>query len=327
MALEDKALLLNELGNKMSTVLTVDNMEKVMDIISDTMETFDVVGAASNDDLGPDDLMDAYLAALQVQGRSESTIERYRYTITRMMNAVKVHTRQITVYNLRAYLLHEKERGVKDSTVEGNRQIFNAYFNWLHREGLIKINPMANLGAIKCEKKIKKVYTEVDFDLMKTGCNNVRDKAIVCFLASTGCRISEMTSLNRDQIDLANKEATIHGKGNKERTVYMDMVTAVLLRQYLETRKDDNIALFINHEMKRIHPGGVRSMLHKIAEKMGVDDVYPHKFRRTFATNMIRRGAPIQNVAALMGHDKLDTTMKYIVLDKTDSQIAYRRYA
>ena len=327
MALEDKALLLNELGNRMADVLTVDNMAKVMDIISDTMETFDVVGTITNDDLGPDDLMDAYLAALRVQGRSEGTIERYRYAITRMMNSVRVHTRKITVYHIRTYLLSERDRGVKDSTVEGIRQVFNAYFNWLHREGLIKVNPMANLGAIKCEKKIKKVYTEVDVDLMKTGCTSTRDKAIVCFLSSTGCRISEMTSLNIDNVDIANKEAVIHGKGNKERTVYMDLVTATLLKQYIEERTDDNPALFVNRFKHRIEPNGVRAMLNNVADKMGVSDVYPHKFRRTFATNMIRRGAPIQSVAALMGHDKLDTTMTYIVLDKTDNQMAYRKYA
>ena len=144
---------------------------------------------------------------------------------------------------------------------------------------------------------------------------------------STGCRISEMTQLNRNDIDLTNLECTVLGKGNKERTVYLDPVAAMLIRDYLNERIDDYPALFIGKGTDRISPHGVRFMLNKVAEKSSVDHVHPHKFRRTLATNLIRHGMPIQEVASILGHDKLDTTMQYVVLDKTEVKHSYMKYA
>ena len=243
------------------------------------------------------------------------------------METVRVNTRSITVYHLRQYLAQEKARGIADSTLEGTRQVFSSYFNWLQREGLIQTNPTANLGAIKCAKKIKLTYSEIDIERLKFNCKRLRDRAIVCFLKSTGCRISEMTQLNRDDIDLAALEVTVLGKGNKERTVYLDQVTGMLIDEYLKSRTDDHPALFIGKGTERLKPGGVRYMLRHLAERASVNHVHPHKFRRTLATNLIRHGMPIQEVAAILGHDKLDTTMRYVVLDKSDVKNSYRKYA
>ena len=118
----------------------------------------------------------------------------------------------------------------------------------------------------------------------------------------------------------------VHGKGNKERTVYLDEVAGMLLAEYLNGRIDDVPALFINKQHDRLNPGGVRAMLNKLAEKAGVDHVHPHKFRRTLATGLARHGMPIQEVAKVLGHEKLDTTMKYVVLNKDDVKASYRRY-
>ena len=264
---------------------------------------------------------------MQIQGRSEKTIKRYRYLIGRMMEDVNVPTRSITVYHLRQYLAKEKARGISDRTLEGTRQVFSAYFNWLHREKLIETNPIANLGTIKYPKKIKVTYSEIDIEKMKFCCKTLRDRAIICFLLSTGCRISEMIRLNRENVDLNNLECTVLGKGNKERTVFLDPVTGMLIRDYLTQRKDDSPALFINKRKQRLSAQGVRAMMVKLAKVSTVDHVHPHKFRRTLATSLIRHGMPIQEVAAILGHDKLDTTMQYVVLDKTDVKNSYRKYA
>ena len=134
--------------------------------------------------------------------------------------------------------------------------------------------------------------------------------------------------LDRDQVDLANRCVVVHGKGNKERRVYFDDLTEMLLREYLADRHDDEPALFVSLKTgARLKPGGVRAMLNKVAEKAGIEHVHPHKFQRTLATNLARRGMPIQEVASLLGHDKLDTTMQYVVLDERDKEYSYRRYA
>lgn len=118
-------------------------------------------------------------------------------------------------------------------------------------------------------------------------------------------------------------------KRNKERTVFIDQVTAMLLKEYFAQRTDDLPALFIGigKRSERITPAGIRKMLRNLQQSAGVSHVHPHKFRRTLATNLIRHGMPIQEVAAILGHEKLDTTMQYVVLDKTDVKNSYRKYA
>ena len=326
MAIEAKVTLLRSMEHQLSTMITAADMTRVLSALADQLANYDV---EQMDDgaVKVDDLLDAYTAAMTIQGRSEKTIDRYRYIIRRMMAVVKAPTREITVYHLRSYLAREKARGISDTTLEGVRQVFSAYFNWLQREGLIDANPTANLGAIKCAKKLKATYSEIDLERLKFYCKTVRDRAIVSFLLSTGCRISEMTQLNREDIDFANLECTVLGKGNKERTVYLDPVAGMRIREYLLGRSDDMPALFIGKGTQRISAQGVRAMLKRLERITAVEHVHPHKFRRTLATNLIRHGMPIQEVAAILGHDKLDTTMQYVVLDKTDIKNSYRKYA
>lgn len=324
MAIESKATFLTMLEGKLSTMLTARDMNAVLSTVQDELGHFDMNQVDRLEDDGSD-LLTAYISAMRLQGRSEKTIERYKYLIGKLEKAVNVPTRMITVYHIRKYLADEKNRGISDRTLESQRQVYSAYFNWLQRECLITANPTANLGAIKCAKKIKKIFSDVDIERLKFACENIRDRAIILFLLSTGCRISEMTHLNRADIDFSTLECNVLGKGAKERTVYMDEVAGAVLKEYLATRLDDHPALFIGKGSERLTPGGVRYMLTNLCA--GVDHVHPHKFRRTLATNLIRHGMPIQEVAAILGHDKLDTTMQYVVLDKSDVKNSYRRYA
>ena len=326
MAIEAKATLLNEMERALSTEITAAERDRILAILTEKLDGYDLT-IISQDGIQQDDLLDAYLSALAIEGRSPKTVERYRYLLTRMMTAVKTPTRKITVYHLRKYLSDEKARGISDRTLESTRQVFSAYFNWLQRERLIDQNPTANLGAIKFAKKEKDVYSDVDLERMKFGCKSLRDRAVVAFLRATGCRISEMCGLDRDDVDLQSLECKVLGKGNKERTVFLDQVAAATLQAYLDTRTDDHPALFIGKGTDRMKPGGIRKMLVDLGESAHVTHVHPHKFRRTTATNLIRHGMPIQEVAAILGHDKLDTTMQYVVLDKSDIKNSYRKYA
>ena len=323
--IDAKVSFMNQLTEQMSDVLTVDQTEKLMKSVRDLLETFEMYEHGTES--GPDDMLDCYVAAMKVECRSQKTIDRYVYEITRLMEYAKVPTRRISVYHIRNYLTSGKERGIADQTLEGQRQIFSAYFNWLQRECLIERNPTTNLGVIKVPIVTKQTYSEVDLEKLNQKCHSMRDRAIIHFLGSTGCRISEMTGLDRDQVDLRTMECTVHGKGNKERTVYMDEVACMLLWQYLETRQDSEPALFVGKGNRRLHPGGVRAMLNKLGAEADVDHVHPHKFRRTLATNMARHGMPVQEVAAILGHEKIDTTMKYVVLNKDDIKSSYRRFA
>lgn len=325
MAMEAKASFLNMMEKRLRTEVSAEMMTRMMSICADVLEGFQMMECRQEDD-GQDDLLDSFIAALTVQGRSQKTIDRYAYVLNRMLADLGVQTRHITVYHLRRYIAKEKERGISDSTLEGYREIFSAYFNWLQRETLIDKNPAANLGPIKCPKKAKKIYSDVDIEKLKQHCTNKRDRALIAFLSATGCRVSEVMELNRDQVDLQELQCVVHGKGDKERMVFLDAVTGMQLREYLDSRTDDCDALFVGKGGRRLQPNGVRVMLKKLAEKAEVDHVHPHKFRRTLATNLTRHGMPIQEVASILGHEKLDTTMKYVVLNNQDTKNAYMRY-
>ena len=327
MAIDAKVSFMNQLQNRLSDFVPINTMTKILAAFSDISERFDM--REMDEDEEQDDLLDCFLNAMAVQGRSEQTIDNYRRVLTMMMKAVNVKTRKITVYHLRQYITGLKERGIKDSTREGYRQVCSSYFGWLHREGLIEKNPVSNLGTIKVGKHQKETFSQTDLVKMQDACKSIRDRAIVAFLSSTGCRVGELVSLDRDALKFNQDgaECVVHGKGNKERKVYLSAVAAMLVRRYLAERKDDHPALFVNRYMERFQTNGIRDFLTRLEEASGVHHIHPHKFRRTLATEMSRKGMPIQEVAKILGHDNLETTMEYVQLSDEDTKQSYRRYA
>ena len=324
MAIEAKASFLRQMEKKLETETTASTMAKVLSIMADVMEGFDMreVGFAEE----ADDLLECFLQALDVQGRSKKTIAHYRLILGKLLAETKVSARRITVYHLRSYLAKKKEEGLKDSTLAHQREVFSSFFGWLFREGLIEKNPVVNLGSIKVAKEEKKVFTDIDMEKMKQNCRRLVDKAIITFLASTGCRVAELVGLDRNALDLENLECVVRGKGNKERTVYIDNVTAMYVKKYLATRNDTCEALFATRAKERFNTGGIRDMLKRLEERCGVDHIHPHKFRRTLATNLSKRNMPIQVISAILGHESIETTMEYIVLNKEDTKLKYRQY-
>lgn len=326
MPIETKMTLMNNIEQKLSMVLTAFDMGRVMEIMRDELSDYSVE-ALEHDGTVESDLLDAYITAKSIEGRSPKTLERYRYVLNRVFADIKVSERKTTVYHLRAFLMSERKRGVSDSTLEGFRSIFCGYFNWLQRESLITQNPCANLGPIKCPKVVRLPYSDVEIERMKEVCTTPRDKALICFLLSTGCRISEVVALNRADVDLQQLQCTVTGKGNKQRIVYIDNVCRMNLRRYEVSRSDTSPALFAGKGTERMTPGGIRKMLKQVGMDSGVENVHPHRFRRTLATNLIARGMPIQEVARVLGHDKLDTTLRYVYIDDRDVQVSYRKYS
>ncbi len=327
MSVEIKTSFLKDLEMSLNDKITAASLSTVLSAASDVLEHYEFSRILRTEESYSMDLFDTWISALKIQGRSPKTIAAYTYIIKKMLNDLNTPIRNITVYHLRGWLTKEKERGISDQTLEDDRQTFSSMFNWLWREGLIEKNPVANIGAIKVQKKVREPYADIEIENLKAACATPRDIAIISFLLATGCRISEVTNLNHDQINFADREVVVLGKGNKERTVFFDAVTAMHLKRYLSTRTDDNPALFIGRRKERLQPGGVRHMLNVLAEKAGIEHVHPHKFRRTLATMLIAHGMSIQEVASILGHEKLDTTMKYVVLDKSTVKNNYRKYA
>ena len=332
MAIDAKVSFLRQLEENCADKMTQAAVQKMLQIASDVLEGYEMRETAAWGSEGQDDLLDSFMASMKIQGRSEKTMYRYELMIRKFMEYAKCPTRRVSVYHIRNWLAAEKERGLKESSLEGCRQVLSSYFGWLHREDLIEKNPMNNVGAIKVPKKQKETFSEVEMAKLMAACKTLREKAILSFLASTACRVSEMVGLNRNQLNLKSQEVVVYGKGDKERVVYFDSVTADLLERYLKRRKDKDEALFVGQGIcdkapKRLQPNGVRVLLNRIAKRAGVAHVHPHKFRRTKATELARHGMPIQTVSHLLGHEKIETTMEYVMMKPEDVKNEYRRYA
>lgn len=329
MSIEAKQMLMLDLSSELSSVLTTENKDTVLCILSELLSKYELESIANAEffDNDSDELLEAYISAKTIEGRSSKTLDRYKYIISKMLKTVNIPIRKISVFHIRTYLSKEKQRGVSDRTLESTREVLSAFFGWLHREGLIPTNPISNLGAIKYPKVTRLPYTQVDIEKLKESCDNDRDRAIISFLLSTGCRVSEVCNLNISDIDFENRECNVLGKGNKERIVYIDDVTVLHLKRYLDSRTDDSEALFVGKGTSRLQPGGIRYMLKRVSKIAEVTNTHPHRFRRTLATSLIDHGMPIQEVAIILGHDKLDTTMEYVYTDNKNVKSSYEKYA
>ena len=328
MSIIAKQTFIAELRERLRTKMTLAEIEELSREISEQLTYYKMERVEEDDGRNEfEEFLSLFINTKRIEGRSEKTLDRYAYILKRYKETDPTPIHKITVYNIRQYLAKEKTRGIADSTLQGYRDVFSAFFGWIHRERLIPLNPCANLNPIKCKKEIRLPYTSVEIERLKEVCSSVRDKAIICFLLSTGCRISEVCGLNRADVDFNNLECTVLGKGNKERTVYLDSVAAMQLQKYLDSREDDGEALFIGKGTSRMQPSGIRKCLRVIGDRAGVPNVHPHRFRRTLATNLIKHGMPIQEVANILGHEKLDTTMMYVYLDKQSVKNSYKKYS
>lgn len=184
-----------------------------------------------------------------------------------------------------------------------------------------------SIFQIKCKKTIKKPYTAIELEKLRKACDNVRDIALVEFLYSTGCRVTEVSNLNISDIDFDTMQCTVLGKGNKERIVYLTEVATMYLHEYLSTRKSLSEALFVGKGGKRLSKNGIEVLLKRLGEKAKVENVHPHRYRRTLATNLLDHGMNIQDVATILGHADLKTTQIYCYISQKNVQSAYRKFA
>jgi len=271
----------------------------------------------------------AFVAAKRIEGCSEKTLAYYQNTIQAMISGIGKAAQQITTEDLRAYLTkYQNEHKISRVTIDNIRRILSSFFSWLEDEDYIVKSPVRRIHKVKTAKIIKETYTDEALELMRDNAPSLRDLAIIDLLASSGMRVGELVTLNRDDINFAERECVVFGKGDKERLVYFDARTKIHLQNYLGDRSDDNSALFVSLKFPhdRLQIGGVETMLRELGRQLNLTKVHPHKFRRTLATSAIDKGMPIEQVQQLLGHQKIDTTMHYAMVKQQNVKIAHRRY-
>lgn len=235
----------------------------------------------------------------------------------------------MTTNDIRSYLSeYQTKRNLSKVTVDNLRRIFSSFFAWLEDEDYIPKSPVRRIHKVRCESLVKEVLTDENLETLRDNCDEIRDLAMIDLLSSTGIRVGELVKLNRSDIDFQERQCVVFGKGSKQREVYFNARAKLHLRQYLESRSDDNPALFVSLSSPhtRLTIGGVEVRLRKLGQKLSIHKVHPHKFRRTMATMAIEKGMPIEQVQRLLGHVRIDTTLHYAMVNQTNVKIAHRKY-
>lgn len=262
-------------------------------------------------------------------GLSKKTLANYKLTLEMFLKSTNKPIREYTDEDILCYLeLYRRVRKVSFSRIKNMQSAMNSFFGWLCRRRYIDSNPVERLEPVKLPKRVKQPFSPEEMQLIRMNCDELRDRAIVETLYSTAVRVSELVAMNREDISFQNRDVTVIGKGNKQRETYINSGMGVYLRMYLESRKDDNPALFVGlkNPHKRLSKNAIEAILKKIGKAAGVPDVYPHRFRRTAATDLLRLGMPIEQVSVILGHVKLDTTQLYCTTSQDSVRASYRRY-
>ena len=273
--------------------------------------------------------LDLFIAAKRVEGCSEKTIKYYKSTIQNMLNEINKGVKHVTTEDLREYLsTYEKNSKAGKVTLDNVRRILSSFFSWLEDESHILKSPVRRIHRVKTAKTVKETYSDETLEILRDSCDCPRDLAIIDLLSSTGMRVGELVQLNISDIDFENRECVVFGKGSKERPVYFDARTKIHLQNYLNSRTDDNPALFVtlNKPNLRLQISGVEIRVRRLGKKLNIPKVHPHKFRRTLATRAIDKGMPIEQVQRLLGHAKIDTTMQYAMVNQTNVKNSHRKY-
>lgn len=274
-------------------------------------------------------LLATFISAKRIEGCSEKSIRYYESTIRNMLKVVNKPEREINTEDLRLYLdTYQKEGNISKVTLDNVRRILSSFFSWLEDEDYIVKSPVRRIHKVKTGKLVKETYSDESLELMRDHCNNLRDLSMIDLLSSTGMRVGELVKLNKEDIDFENRECVVFGKGNKQRKVYFDARTKVHLQKYLAERTDVNEALFVSLQkpFSRLQISGIEIRLRKIGRELSLKKVHPHKFRRTLATMAIDKGMPIEQVQQLLGHQSIDTTLQYAMVNQINVKNSCRKY-
>lgn len=321
--------LINDIEQAMLGVLNNEQMSQLRKVLDYTFRDINVSSKNNEECSGNSELIDIFLSAKRVEGCSDKSMRYYRSTLNNAIRKIGKNIRHITTDDLRSYLNdYQLTSGATKVTVDNIRRILSSFFSWLEDEDYIVKSPVRRIHKVKVGKTVKETYSDEALEQMRDHCEGIRDLALIDLLASTGMRVGELVKLNRNDIDFENRECIVTGKGDKQRRVYFDARTKIHLQRYFAERIDDNPALFVSllAPYDRLQISGVEIRLRRLGRELNIPKVHPHKFRRTLATMAIDKGMPIEQVQHLLGHQSLDTTLQYAMVNQTNVKMSHRKF-
>lgn len=324
-----KQNLITEVVQGMLPYLNNAQAEKLQEVLVHALFSYEVTKTDKDENISEQNLVDLFLAAKRIEGCSEKSLKYYESTIMAMLDELHKEVKQIDTDDIRSYLTEYQARKKSSKvTIDNIRRILSSFFSWLEDEDYILKSPVRRIHKVKTGTNIKETYSDEALELMRDSCTELRDLAMIDMLASTGMRVGEMVLLNREDINFNERECVVFGKGDKERIVYFDARTKIHLQNYLQSRTDNDPALFVSLQApyNRMSIGGIEVRLRQMGKRLGLSKVHPHKFRRTLATMAIDKGMPIEQLQQLLGHKRIDTTLQYAMVKQSNVKIAHRKY-
>lgn len=324
-----KQNLITDIMQGMLPYLNNAQSKRLQEVLQSAFVNYEITENTRNMRESKCNYVEIFLTAKRIEGCSEKSLRYYKATIEAMLATLDKNVIYIVTDDIREYLTqYQQKNGLSKVTIDNIRRILSSFFSWLEDEDYILKNPVRRIHKVKTGTNIKETYSDEALELMRDNCTELRDLAMIDMLASTGMRVGEMVLLNRDDIDFYERECIVFGKGSKERVVYFDARTKIHLQNYINSRTDDNPALFVTlrspHE--RIKIGGIESRLREMGNQLNIPKVHPHKFRRTLATMAIDKGMPIEQLQQLLGHKRIDTTLQYAMVKQSNVKLAHKKY-
>lgn len=316
--MEIKEEMINNIMMRIQKYVPEENFENVKDEVVCCVYNYEVSQKQTYDIIEYDDyngkLLNLYLGSLAVEGKSPKTIQRYALVLKMFNEKINKNLRDVTTNDLRYYLAcYKSQRHVSGTTLDGMRRVFTAFFNWLETEEYIAKSPARRVSRIKKDTKKERELHEDELEKLVNGCTNIRDRALIEFMYATAARVSEVAGINISDIDFQEKSVLLHGKGGKDRISFFTDKAAYYLKEYLNTRKDNNDALFVslkNHN-NRVTKDSIEQMVKTLGKRVGLDKIHPHRFRVTRITILVNRGMALQDVQEIAGHSDINTTQMY----------------
>ncbi len=311
--------------NEMADYLNIEQLKKLQEVIIKQLSE----NEPQKDEIPNEQYLIRFLNAKQMEGCSDRTIKYYHVTVEHFLSDVTTPIRKINTEEIRDYLVrYQKINNCSKVTVDNIRRNISSFFSWLEEEDYILKSPMRRIHKIKTKTVVKETISDEAIEQLRDHCSEIRDLAMIDLLYSTGIRVGELVNLNIEDVDLEQRECIVFGKGDKERKVYFDAKSKIHLQSYLESRTDDNPALFVtlNAPYDRLKISGVEIRIRQLGRKLGLHKIHPHKFRRTMATRAIDKGMPIEQVQKILGHSQIDTTMQYAIVNQSNVKNSHKRY-
>ena len=232
--------------------------------------------------------------------------------------------------DVKAYLYNfQKTRNVSNRTLDSVRSILSSFFSWASAEGYLEKNIMISVKPIKYRRKQRGSLDDYELEKLRSACDTIRDEALVEFLYSTECRVSELVNVNKEDVNIKDGEVTLVGKGDKERKPYLTAHASLALQEYLKSRDDDNDALFVSKVKphNRLKKGAIEKIIGELGVKAGIDKkVYPHLIRHTTATMGLQHGMDVTEIQKMLGHANIETTMIYAEVNQNDVKTSHKKY-